>query len=195
MADSSVSVVTPPSEEPVSVLDAQSHLRVDSDVDEDYVAGLIVAARQWCEQYCNRSFVTQTLALRLDAVPAFGWIELRRPPVQSVTSVAYVDAAGVTQTLPPTDYVASLHGLPPRILPAFGGAWPTTRIQPDAMTVTYVAGYGAASAVPAPIRQAMLLLIGHYYENRESVVVGKAANELPMAVESLLAPYVVPFLR
>lgn len=68
--------------------------------------------------------------------------------------------------------------------------WPQTYTREDAVRVTWAAGYGpAATDVPAAIRQAMLLMIGHWFENREASVVGVSVTDLPMAVNSLLAPY------
>lgn len=203
--------VTAPAEEPLTLAEAKAHLRVDASNEDDLIAALIVAARELAETRQRRALVTQTWDLTLDRWPYGGgyydrairqmgpgsplWlpntgqlpIELPRPPLQSVTSIAYVDPEGNSQTLDPSAYVVST-GTPGRIAPAYGLTWPSIRNQIDAVTIRYVAGYGAASAVPKATKQAILLLVGHLYENREAVAVNVGANilELPMGVEALL---------
>ena len=77
----------------------------------------------------------------------------------------------------------------PRIERAYEQSWPSVRDQPQAITVRAVMGYASASAVPYPLKQAMKLLIGHWYENREAVVVGQVPMEVPLAAEALISPY------
>lgn len=122
----------------------------------------------------------------LGSVP--GVITLPRAPVRSVTSVTYLDATGNTVTLDPSRYAVTT-GAPGRVAPAFGTVWPATLPQIGAVRVRFVAGYGPdASAVPDNVKAAIRLMVGHWYENRESVVVGPGitCNELPQAVDHLL---------
>jgi uncharacterized phiE125 gp8 family phage protein len=107
-----------------------------------------------------------------------------RPPLISVSSITYVDGNGTTQTLSAAAYKVDTDSEPGRITPAYGYCWPTTRAEINAIAITYVAGYATRAAVPASIKQAMLLLIGHWYENREAV--GQVGGTVAMAVESLL---------
>lgn len=208
-------LLTPPTTEPVTLAEAKLHLRIDGDVGDDtLVAMLLAAARQWAEEYCRRSFITQTWRLTLDAFPpvpcagsysqllprlapatavsrARAAIALRRGPVASVTSVKYIDATGTLQTLASSEYSVDADALPPTIVPAYGKTWPTTRDQGAAVTVDYVTGYGAAGgAAPAPVRAAILLMLGDLYQNREAQVVGTIVNANPTAT-ALLGPFVI----
>lgn len=191
-------VTVQPTSEPITTADAKTHLRVDISDDDQYIAALIRAARQSCENYCARAFITQTRQTILDSFyscdggDAYGqsvMLRLGRAPVISLTSITYVDMNGATQTLDPTKYQVDLATEPARILPVYGSYWPVVRPQLAAVTVTYQAGYGAASAVPDAIKHAMRILISHWYENREPVIIGSRMDVLPMTVEHLLGPY------
>jgi len=124
--------------------------------------------------------------MRIDCFP---WrrIELPMPPLQSVTSLKYIDDAGVEQTMPTADYVVDAQHMIGRIRPAHGTQWPSTLDDEGAVRITFVAGYGAAGAVPQPIKQAILLLVGHWWINREAV--GEAGGPHALAVEALTQPF------
>jgi uncharacterized phiE125 gp8 family phage protein len=188
LAAETVSVGTEPSVEPVSVDEAKLHLRVDIATENDLITRLIAVARRHSEQLSGKAFITQTLAGGLSGWPRDGVIRLPYMPLQSVTSITYVDADGDTQTLAETVYgVDTKLGL---IYLKNNQSWPTTALRDyDPITVTWVAGYGDAAAdVPDAYKQAILLLVGHWFENRESVVVGQGytATNVPMAVMDLL---------
>ncbi len=179
--------------EPILFAEAQAHLRVDTADEQTLIESLITAARMAVEEYTDRQLITATWTLKLDAFPSSMYaIELPKPPLLGITSIAYLDGSGVSQTLSAsTDYQSDLLSSPGRLVPQPGMIWPITEYQRlNAVTIVYTAGYGAAgSSVPRPIRQAMLLLIGQWYEHRENIVVGTIATELPMAVKALLGPY------
>lgn len=184
-----LSVVTPPTVEPVDLSEAKNHTRVYHAEEDSYIEGRIEPARRWCENYTRRAFIHTTLDLFLDEFPS-GPIELPRPPLSSVTSVSYVDQNGVTQTWSSSLYVVDSASLLPVIVPAYGERYPTTRTQRNAVTVRYVAGYGAAgSSVPADIRHAILMLVAQMCEHREPEVTGTIVSQVRFAVESLLGPY------
>jgi uncharacterized phiE125 gp8 family phage protein len=193
-------LVTGPALDPVSVAEAKAHCRVDSTDDDGLIAGYVLAARQHVEQVTGRALITQTYDLTVDN--DWPWIldletnrhrrlvEFPKAPLQSVTSVSYVDSAGVTQTLASNQYVVDAGTYVGRMWPAYGVVWPTVRCQPKTVTIRFVAGYGVSpSSIPEPLRQAILLLVGHWYENREAVNVGNIVTEFPQAVASLLAPF------
>ena len=177
-------VTTAPSVEPVSLAEAKEHLRVIHDDDDAYIELLITAARAYVEEHSARALCTQTITLKLPRFPAR--IELPRPPLASVTSITYVDGDGTTQTLSSSNYRVSTSGEPGFIDPAYNISWPTTRDIADAVTVVYVAGYGAAAAVPSLVKQAIKLMVAHLYETREPVNVGNIVTEIPRAMQSLL---------
>lgn len=199
----SIEVSAPPASEPVTTAEAKAHARIDHSDDDAYIDSLIEAARSLVEARTGRSLITQTLILRLDGFPRnIGYdfrrvthdIVLPRPPVQSVSSVVYIDTDGTSVTLDPSKYDVDTKGHMPRIVPAYGEVWPITRpATPNAVTITYDAGWTQASLVPAPLRHAIKLLVSHWYENREHVVVGTTAGKIPDTVDSLINPYRVRF--
>jgi len=181
----SVTIKTEPATEPVSLVEAKAHLRVDCTDDNDYITTLIKVARKYAELYQRRSYITQTLELRLDRFPRY-LLELPRPPSSAVASIKYTDSAGDEQTLDASLYTTDFNSYMPRIVPAFNQSWPTTRAVIDAVLIEYTAGYGAASAVPETIKQAILLLVSHWYENREPVSLGQTPADIPKTVDALL---------
>ncbi len=174
--------------EPVTSTEAKTHLRVTGTDDDTLIGTLITAARQYVENYLNRSLITQTWEWRLDGFSPWTLI-VPMAPLISVTSIQYVDGEGTTQTLASTEYTVDAKSEPGRITPAYGKSWPTTRYQMNAVTITFQAGYGAAAAVPSPIKQAVLLVIGEMYAHREASMVGAPIVELPLGVKALLMPY------
>jgi uncharacterized phiE125 gp8 family phage protein len=192
-----LTLVTPPAEEPVTLAEARLHLAAtEEDLVEDdpLIEALIVAARQVCELHLDRALITQTWDLHLDEWPHGPWggqlggIVLPRPPLQSITSITYTDTNGSLQTVPLANYYVRT-GTPGEVSPIFGEFWPSARYQRDAIHVRFVAGYGTASAVPQCIKQAMLLLIAHWYRNREATVnTGAVPQKLEWSVDALLAP-------
>ena len=159
-----IKVITPPATEPVTLAEAKLHLRVDTSDEDALITRLIKSAREECEHYLQRSVPTQTLGLYLDAFPSK---ELRLPwgPAQSIASVQYVNEAGDLTTLPGSVYLFDDTQLEPVLRLTWGSDWPTTRVQPNAVIVTYVAGY--AAACPESIRNWILLRVGTLYRMRE----------------------------
>lgn len=181
-------------DEPITLAEAKLHLKVDVTDDDDLITALISAAREWCENYTRRSYCDRTLTLRMDHFPT--GIKLPRGPVLSVTSITYIDTDGNSQTLATDQYQVDTYGVPARITPPVGIVWPVTKIGGlNGVSVLYSAGYGTggspfdASVVPASLKAAMKLLIGHWYMNREAVSAASTPPQMvPMAVTSLLAP-------
>ena len=187
------SLVTAPTIEPMSLAEAKSHLRVDQADDDALIATLIVAAREWIEGQTHRALMQQTWDFTYDrGWPLEGYkICLRLPlaPAASVTSVKYIDENGVEQTLSAALYKTVLSGDHPRIERAYQAEWPSPRDQAETVTVRAVCGYGDQMGdVPQPLRLAIRLLVGHWYEHREAVAIGVPA-EVPLAVEALISPY------
>lgn len=183
----SLTLSSGPATEPVTTAEAKTHLRVTDSNSDTYIDTLIATARLACERETNRAFITQTWVLRLDSFPDV--IRLRKCPVISVSSIAYVDSNGDSQTLSSSLYQVDTSTEPARIIPAYGQTWPTTRSQINAVTVTFTCGYGGASSVPVAIKHAIKLLISHWFEVREPVVMGTIVASLPMSVQYLLDPY------
>lgn len=175
--------------EPLSVAEAKSHLNVEHASDDAYIGALVLAARQWVEEYTGRALITQTWTRKLDRFPASGEIVLPRPNLQSVSSITYLDTDGAEQTLAADQFDVQKDELPGRVTRGYGDSWPSTQGVPNAVTVTYTAGYGAAASdVPGPIVSAIRLIVGDMYANREERVVGTVVARLN-AVDALLGPY------
>lgn len=163
--------------EPLSLEEAKSHLRVDFPEDDAYITSLITVARDYAEGFQKRSIVQTTLELVQDM-----WtnpIILERGPVKSVTSLKYIKSDGTEVIVPATDYIVTVDG---KIVPK--SYWPIENLQiVDGIRVIYEA---VSDPVPESTKQAMLLLIGNWYEHREPVVIGRSVEDVPFTVKSLL---------
>lgn len=178
-------IATAPSEEPLSLTEAKLHLRVSASSEDTLIGSLITAARERCEEVSARSFVTRTYDLYLDAWPTCDFIRLPMPPIASVTSVTYYDSGNAANTMSAADYYLATAG--GKLVLHVGKAWPTATLRSkEAIKVRYVAGYGAATAVPAWCKHAMRLLIAHWYMNREEITLGTVGHRLPEAAMALL---------
>lgn len=117
-------------------------------------------------------------------------MRLRVGPLMSVSSISYYDADNGAQTLSTDVYTVFADEIGPYIALKPDQSWPTSYSRDDAVRVTWTAGFGAsATDVPMAIRQALLLLVAHWYDNRGIAVTGANATEIPMAAKSLLAPF------
>lgn len=156
--------------------------------ENDWLDNAIKAARQYAEIFCNRSFIDTVWAYYLDDFKSE--ILLPRARLDSVTSIKYYDTANVQQTITSTYYDVDAYSEPARIREAYGYTWPYVYERMNAVEIIYKSGYGTATTdVPAPIRQAILLLAGHFYEHREAVITGTITKELEMTTHALLWPY------
>lgn len=162
---------------------AKAQCRVTHNSEDTLLEQYIASAQAWVERYTGLLTVEGTV---VDTFTAFGdYLELSRGPIVSLTSVAYVDTAGGNQT------VTDARIRDGRIYAPDGG-WPTIGDY-TTVTVTYVAGFGPYEA-PEELVQAQLLLIAHWYQNREAVAEG-TFNEIPLAVEALAGPFRTPTVR
>lgn len=180
----SLRVVTPPAVEPVSVADAKRQCRIATDEtsEDELLKGYLKAAREKVEADAELALVTQARLLSLDRFAAE--IHIPCAPLAGTPTIQYVDAAGLTQTL--TSFQADLNARPARLRPTYGQAWPATRWQVNAVSITFVCGYGTPADVPEMAKQAIRLLVGHWYANREAVLVGMISKEIEFAYEALL---------
>ena len=174
---------TDPDIEPVTVADVKHQLRIDHNEDDDDLADMIAEARAECEgpKLGDRALINGTCIDYLDTFD--DEIELHWSPVVSITSVVYLDTDGASQTLASTVYeVANKNGMGVLRL-KYGQSWVSVRSHGDVITVTYVAGYGAAaSSVPLPARRWIKAKVAWLYENRDGA-------EFPFGLDGLLAPY------
>ena len=183
----SLTLVTAPEQEPVTLAEVKAQLRLDIDEDDALLWRLMVAARVWVEGQTKRALLTQTWDQTID----YDWpyyrhlphIRFEKNPVQSVSSITYMDGSSPNPTLSSANYIVVSREHGSYISPAYGVTWPNVRTVPEAIKVRFVAGY---TSVPEPLKHAILLLVAHWYENRE--VMG-AETEIPYAVEAMISPY------
>lgn len=159
-----------PAEEPVTVAELKLHARIDSDAEDSILAIYIAAARQECEQRIGRPIVTQTIVRTSDDWPEDGDIELLRAPVQSISSVQYIDDDGTTQTVSTSVYTldAADEDGPAWVLLQDDQEWPDVGDYGNAVIVTFVAGYGSADDVPAALKAWILLAAAWMNEHRSA---------------------------
>lgn len=183
-------IITAPSFEPLSVADVSEYLRLDdSPTDTLLISSLITAARQHLENYLNRFIAEQTVELALT-----GWkdkIDLSAP-VQSVTSVKYLDENGVEQTLNSNQYIVDTYSEPAAIYPAHDVTYPNLYDQENNVKIRYVVGFTSGGSpdtnpLPDPLKFAMMLIIGDLYANREAG--GEKAYQVNPTVQNLLQFY------
>ncbi|MBO9194333.1 phage gp6-like head-tail connector protein [Rhizobium sp. 16-449-1b] len=183
----SLRLVTPASATIVSLTEAKAHLRVFHEDDDDYIGGLIAAAQDWLageKNWLGRSVVEQGWELTLDHFPV-ARVDLPKPPLKSVDGVLYTPANGVEVTLSGFRVIDAEVADGGYILPAIGAGWPVTNGEPASVRIAFKAGF---ETVPTSVKQAALLMIGHWYEHREAASDTKI-TDLPMAVDALLYPY------
>lgn len=179
---------TAPASEPVSLAEAKAHLRVDSDHEDALIGQLIAAARLYVERALGLALITQGWSYFLDAWPRSSCVALPISPVQSVASVTLHEASGGAVEVMPESYAVDVLSKPARLL--FKAAPQLLPRELNAFEIAFTAGYGdEAEDAPQPIRQAILLLVAHWFERREPVVLGLSAQEVPATVAGLLAPY------
>ena len=183
-------IITYPTFEPITVADAAEYLRVD-DVNSDtaLISALITTARQAVEQYCNRYIAEQTIE---SAFTGFPDVIKLSAPVQSVTSIKYLDVNGTEQTLNSNQYLVDYYSQPVQITPAYNVTYPELYDVPNNVKVRFVAGYTTGDSpdttpMPLPLRYGMLLIIGDLYANREAQSDKK--YEINPTVQNLLYPY------
>jgi uncharacterized phiE125 gp8 family phage protein len=183
-------ISTPPESEPVTVSELKKHCNIYHDEDDAYLKGVIMAARNYVENYVRRALITQTIQARFDCFPGH-IIELERAPVQSVTSITYTNTAGVPTVLDASAYTVDIYSSPARIVPASGTTWPSTDDDvPSAVVIEYIAGYGTSREnVPDALRHGVLMQAAHFYENREPTVMGGMVSKIPETVDALIGPY------
>lgn len=191
-----IELVTGPTEELLTLDEVRAHLRLDADgsppehPDDDMLESLITAARNdldAADGFLGRALCSQTWDVYLD-----DWedkIYLPFPPLQSVTSVKYIDTNGALQTLASSVYQI-IKGEPAALMLAYNQQWPELRAIEDAIVIRIVCGYGTAADVPRLIKQYALMQITAWYEHRSTI--GGNVQPTPF-VRHMLQSYRVGF--
>lgn len=187
-----VKIITPPVTEPITLDEMKAWCRIDATGDavadmanDVLLTSLVAAARGEAENNTRRVFLPTVLELSRVTFPgdSMGIIELPRPPLIAVSSVTYVDANGVTQTMAPEVYTAeSPSDSIPAVLYLVTGSWPATALVPSAVRIRYTAGWTDAAAVPENIKTWIKVRVATLWANRENIVTGNvsaSAVEMP----------------
>ena len=182
---------TAPEKEPITRSFFKDHARISTDADDDYIDGLIKTVRRQVEQITNRALITQTWIYYMDAWPQGDYFELPYPPLQTVTSVKYLESDATISTMSSGEYIVDNDSEPGRIVLDYGETWPSETLLPSNPIYTeYVCGYGDDRLdIPDDIRHAMLMLCAHYYEMREPTITGTILTPVPDTVDRLLADH------
>lgn len=180
-------LITPAPFLPLTVEEIKAQVRVEADVeiDDSFLSECIADATDRVSVDLSRQLITATYEYRLASLPCDGVVKLPRPPLQSVTSITYYDKNDDEQTLDEDDYRV-LADVEPGFIYFINP--PSTSDRQDAITITFVAGYGFSEDIPGPIKRSIRLLAADFYRNREGSA-DRTQTLLPLGVDYLLGPY------
>ena len=183
---SRLTLVTGPTQTAIGLEEAKAHTRVTGAHDDALITGYIRAAEARIDgpDGIGWALMSQQWKLSLDAFPST--FKLPLPGVTAVDTIAYTDTAGDAQTVASIDYRVDLGGYPARVTPVFNGTWPTPRLITGAVEITFTAGATNPGDVPEDLRQAMLLMVEHWYDERKATVTGTIIAKVPFGVEFIL---------
>lgn len=181
---------TAPSVEPLSLADAKEHLSITGTDDDSRITDLIPDATLDIEDDVRRQLITASWTWELPWFPNASVFAVPRPPLQSVTSIKYIDTGGTLQTLSTDVYEVGTTSSPGVIALKYQQSWPSTRGVINAVSIIFVAGYGdAATDVPTPLVRGIKLMVGHYNEQREATSAFRRVDVIPLGVQRAIAKY------
>jgi len=180
--------ITSPAVEPVSLVFAKQHCRVDTDADDLYIQSLISVARQYVEDVLDITICTTVWEVKYDLFPVWAIVLPRLPMLDRAVTVTYRSGDGTySQLSSATDFQVDASVLPGRIYPQWARSWPATRGDENSVTVRYSAGYGDdGQTAPPVVKHLILLLVAHWYDTRQPAVTG-APQSVPHTFDTLLA--------
>ena len=178
--------VTPPVIEPVTLDEAKEHLRVTETDEDALITELIIVAREMCEEYQRRSYITTGFEFFLRFFPVE--IILPRSPLLDVSQVSFFIPDDTETIVDAAIYNVDDATKPGRITLGFSNTWPTTTLRTNkSVRVQFTAGYGLLAAdVPSRIKHAIKLTVSNFFEQRQPILTGTIAQELPLNVKWLL---------
>jgi len=182
-----IQLVTAPTAQPIDIADAKAHLRVEHSDDDVLIDNLIKTAIAFVDVKgaLGKAMISQTW--REWYAPNPTQIVVSLGPVQSVSAIKYYDANNTLQTDTLSNYLVLGTSTRTTVKPKSGYNWPTSFVRDDAIAIEYVIGYGSSQTdVPATIKQALLMLVSHYYENRENELIGTISKTMPFGFEDLI---------
>ena len=184
-------VIEQPKLVPVSIAEVKDQLGITDSRSDDMIARRIIEARKFAEEYTGRALITQTHEKRWDCFVD----EHELPSALTVESVKFIDPYGVETTLSTENYVLDTYPMIPFVRAVYDLGWPSVRAERNAVRIQYTAGYGPkATDVEPIIREAMILLVGHWMNNQPRIESGISISRIPFAVTDLLNPYRLYFV-
>lgn len=204
-----LSLLSGPAVEPVGEAEAMAHLRLDDDAELALVHGHIRAAREFVEAWTGRALISQSWRLSLDGWPRGGgdawwdgarqgamaqaaarYIEIPKPPLRSIDLVALFNDADQQTVWTAANYYTDTQSAPGRLVLRNTSSAPAPERAANGLQISFSCGYGDAGGdVPAALRQAVLMLAAHFFEQREVAANFSGALPAPMGARALLAPY------
>ena len=171
----------------IDVAAAKAWMKVETAAEDALIGGLVNAAVATIEAQTGKFLSMKGFTQELARFPLCSpyLIRLSRGPVATIDAIEYDPADGSAAV--EVDDFRLIEGLNGALLPAFGATWPSTLEGPAAVRISGTAGFGDDEA--PELDQAALMLVAHWYQNRDAVSVGPAATELPLGVQMLIAPY------
>jgi len=182
-----ITELTPPSGEPLTLAETKVHLRVDGATEDSLIGDLIRAARQYLEQATGLVLISRTFRLYLDDWPCGPVIQIAKGPVQSIETVTVCDAAGLPQDLALADAILDGQARPARLM------LPTRPVigrQINGIEIDFTAGFGEAGTdIPDTLKRALLLHVALLYECRGAVSPDSQPAAVPAGYDRLIAPF------
>ena len=182
-------LISGPALEPVSLADVKAHLRIDGDDDDALIAAAITSARVHVEAVTRRALIRQNWRVYLSEWPKGRIVELPVSPLIAVNAITFYDIVGASTLFEAAGWRVEAQASPPRIVAKL---MPAAALYDNGIEIDLTAGYGVSSIdVPAPLRQAILILVTHWYEHRGMVGHDFAGAIAPAGFEALIAPFKV----
>jgi uncharacterized phiE125 gp8 family phage protein len=177
-------IINPPVVEPISLEEVKQHLRIAGSDEDIILLSMIKQAREFCEDFQNKKYITQTLELVIDSFPRYNYISFRNcSPVQCVESIKYYDTNGQEFIFDNNNYIVDTDSFVNRIVLGYCKLWPIVQLQPiNAVRIRFTAGFGdGVESVPETVKWAMILhmrLLYDDYRPDERTKIEEARNSL-----------------
>lgn len=171
----------------ISTVDRVRHnSRISDKYDDQWIVDALASATDYCERALECCVARSNWRLTLDHFPASnGPIAIPLWPIHQITAIAYTNVNGANTSFNVIDIVQPV-GLGRYLLqPKFGINWPEAQ-SPNGVRIEFSAGFEDLAAVPSTIQRAALMLISHWYENREAVLIGQTSKEIELGFISMV---------
>jgi uncharacterized phiE125 gp8 family phage protein len=191
----SLTLVTPPAAPPISLAEIKAQVRVEDGSEDALLMGYVRSATDMVEQMSGLRLIDQTWEYSTDAFPErCGWLRLPLAPLLAVEQITYVNEQGISLTLDSSVYLVRGIGSvqPGRIILGANQQWPTTWRGAGAVVIRARYGWLDHNAVPEALRQAVMMLAAHWFDNRSTTAAGPdygPVSHTPFGVRELVEPY------